>query len=46
VKRRGYKWLSEFLPMELEDIEKVINGKGIEKIFLKITRNEYESSEV
>jgi len=46
VNRRGYKWLTEFLPIEIEDIEKVIKGKGIEKIFLRITRHEHVSSEV
>ena len=43
---RGYKWLSEFLPMEIQDIEKVIKGKGIEKVFLRITKHEHVSSEV
>jgi len=46
VNRRGYKWLAEFLPMEIQDIEKVIKGKGIEKIFLKITKHEHVCSEV
>ena len=30
----GYDWLTEFIPREIEDIEKVMREKGIGEIFL------------
>ena len=38
--------MAEFLAIEIQDIEKVIKGKGIEKIFLRVTKHEHVSSEV
>ena len=30
----GYEWLTEFIPREIEDIEKVMREKGIGEVFL------------
>jgi hypothetical protein len=30
----GYEWLTEFIPRDVEDVERVMKEKGIGEIFL------------